>query len=146
MYAFFFGLHISWEKFGLLADLFHLAVKRLVKGVDANFGVLPEVHATDETLRHIHDYKQLVGFEQLGNRAVGGEQVHGTIHGFHDGVRWGLYLALVPLRLSLLRSPSAEIICALAIAMSSGRNPRSARFLAASEAAMVPCDAERACW
>src|SRR5258707_492674 len=88
--ALFHSLHITRQEFGLLINLLDGTVENLIgKGVHANLGLLPEMHAADLRFGNVDADINLIAFEKRGDGRVGGDQVAGAHVEHFDGSSGG---------------------------------------------------------
>src|SRR5258708_3218570 len=77
--AFFAGLDVAGQKFGLLVDLLDDTVENLIgEGIDVDFGFLAELDAADHGFRDVDADVNLVAFEQGGDGRIGRNEVART--------------------------------------------------------------------
>src|SRR6266480_3585668 len=77
--AFFAGLNIARQEFGLLVDLFDEAVESSVrKGIDANFGFLAKLDAADFGFGNVDANVDLIFFEKRGDGGIRRDEVART--------------------------------------------------------------------
>src|SRR5437773_2158342 len=79
VHAFFAGLNIARQEFGLLVDLFDEAVESSVrKGIDANFGFLAKLDAADFGFGNVDANVDLIFFEKRGDGGIRRDEVART--------------------------------------------------------------------
>ena len=93
--ALFASLHVAGQEFSLLINLFDDTVEDLIrKRIDADFGLLAELHVAEHGFRDVDADVDLIAFEERGDRCVWSDQVAGTdIENFNCGVGWREHLA-----------------------------------------------------
>src|SRR6266851_5690949 len=87
VHAFLACLDVARQEFSLLVNLFEDPFEYCFrKGVDSDFGLLPELEAAIFGFGNVDAYEDLIFFEKSGDRGIGSDEVaRAHVENFNDG-------------------------------------------------------------